>query len=104
MVVSPLFIRKDGGASFHKSLPLLPLSLSFHDAHGRQILQLQLQLQLQPPLLSCACGHSPGPLMTCASRTDHFIEDHKKLAKIKTIIPNKERSYVIQLGYVIMKE
>jgi hypothetical protein len=98
VVVSPLFIRKDGGASFLETLPLLPLSLSFHDAHGRQILQLQLQLQLQPPLLSCACGHSPGPLMTCASRTDHFIDHHKKLAKIKTIIPNKKRSSIIQQG------
>jgi hypothetical protein len=70
---SSLFIRKDGGASFPETLPLLPLSLSSHDAHGRQIRLLQLQPQLQPPPLSCACGHALGPSMTCASRTDIII-------------------------------
>ena len=44
--------------NFLETLPLLPLSLSSHDAHGRQIHQLQLQLLLQSPLLSCACGHA----------------------------------------------
>ncbi len=64
------FNQKDGGASFHEPLHLLPLSLSSHGAHGRQILQLQLQPLLPPPLLSCACGHALDPYLPCASRAD----------------------------------
>ena len=76
-----VFNQRGGGASFHEPLPLLPLSLSFHDAHGRQIHQLQLQLLLQSPLLSCACGHALDLSFPYASRAEiyHYPEKQEKL-------------------------
>ena len=76
-----VFNQRGGGASFLETLPLLPLSLSSHDAHGRQIHQLQLQLLLQSPLLSCACGHALDLSFPYASRAGlyHYPEKQEKL-------------------------
>ena len=59
--------RKDGDASFHEPLHLLPWLLSSRDARGTRTRQLPLQQPRQSLLLSCACGHAQGLSPTCAS-------------------------------------